>query len=349
MDNKEKLLQLEQSDLPFCAFSLPDSKDIHIILQRDDDVESPRPEGLVMAPFKEQEDSPTIYIRPDFLGPIDDLDLFDFEYMHFEDSGYGVDLYPRASRSAYLERCEEMVDRLKSGEAKKAVLSVMDPRPYNGTYTDIFLQAANDYEKAFVYFLQAPGIYTGIGASPEVLLERQGDNCRTMSLAGTRKKGGEDWTDKEREEQDIVTQYILEELSGAGIDDLEYSDAYDAEAGPLIHLRSDILFRTEMNDKEVLNILHPTPAVCGQPLKEAKALISELEDHDRRYYSGYIGISGDRFSRYFVNLRCLEKKDYYALCYAGGGITASSDPESEWQELVNKLEVMGRLLPQYRD
>ncbi len=349
MDNKEKLLQLERSDLPFCAFSLPGSKEINIILQRDADVESPRPEGMVMAPYIAHEENPTIYIRPDFLGPLNTLDLFDYEYMHFEDSGYGVELYPRASRAAYLERCEDLVDRLRSGEGEKAVLSIVDPRPYNGTYTDIFLQAAADYEKAFVYFLQAPGVYTGIGASPEVLLERQEDTCRSMSLAGTRRKGGEPWTDKEREEQDIVTRYILEELTDAGIEDIEYSDAYDDEAGPLVHLRSDILFRTDKNDREVLDILHPTPAVCGQPLDKAKALIAELEEHDRRYYTGYIGISGGRFSRYFVNLRCIEKKDYYALCYAGGGITASSEPESEWQELVNKLEVMGRFLPEYRD
>lgn len=349
MDNREKLLQLERSDLPYCAFSLPDSAEIHIIIQRDSDVETPRPEGLVMAPFTEHEDNPTIYIRPDFLGPIEALDLFDFEYMHFEDSGYGVELFTRASRSAYLESCEELVERLKSGDAKKTVLSIMDPRPYNGTYTDIFLEAAKDYQKAFVYLLQAPGVYTGVGASPEVLLEREGDNCRTMSLAGTRRKGGEPWDEKEREEQDIVTRHILEGLSEAGIDDLEFSDPYDDEAGPLIHLRSDILFKTEKNDRAVLDILHPTPAVCGQPTRVARELIGEYEEHDRRYYTGYIGISGGRFSRYFVNLRCIEKRDYYALCYAGGGITASSVPESEWQELVNKLEVMGRFLPEYRD
>lgn len=349
MENKEKLLQLERSDLAFCAFSLPDSKDIHIIVQGDSDVERPLSEGLVMAPFTESEEHPILYIRPDYLGTLSELDLFSFDYMHFEDSGYGVEPLPRASRSAYLETCSDLIDRLRAGEAEKAVLSIVDPRPYNGTYTDIFLEANKDYSKAFVYFMQAPGVYTGVGASPEILLERTEAQARTMSLAGTRKKGGEEWTDKEREEQDIVTRYILEQLDEQGVEDLSYTEPYDAEAGPLVHLRSDIYFKPTSADTELLSALHPTPAVCGQPLEAAQHLIAEHESHDRAYYTGYIGIAGARFSRFFVNLRCIQKQDYYALCYAGGGITASSDPEDEWQELVNKLEVMGRFIPQYRD
>lgn len=349
MNDREKLIQLERSNLPFCAFSMPDSKDINIMVQGDEDVEKVKTEGIVMAPFQESAENPTIYIRPDFLGSLGDLNLLQFDYVHFEDSGYFVEPILPVSRQEYLDRCEELIEKLKDGQAKKAVLSIVDAKPYNATYTDIYLQAVKDYSKAFVYFLHAPGIFTGIGASPEVLLERQGTACQTMSLAGTRHKEGNPFEDKEREEQDIVTRYILDRLTEQGFQDIQYSDAYEHEAGPLFHLRSDIVFRTERRDKDILNALHPTPAVCGQPLEAARNLIREFEEHDRRYYSGYIGIQGVEFSRYFVNLRCIEKKDYYALCYAGGGITSSSKPESEWMELLNKLEVMGRFIPAYHD
>lgn len=349
MDNKEKLIQLERSNLAFCAFSLPDSKDIHIMVQGDEDVETAKSEGIVMAPFEVSEENPTIYIRPDYLGTLKDLNLLQFDYLHFEDSGYYVEPILPISREDYLDRCQDLIDKLKDGEAEKAVLSIVDAKPYNATYTDIYLKSVEDYSKAFVYFLHAPGVFTGIGASPEVLLERQGEACQTMSLAGTRQKGGKPFEEKEREEQDIVTQYILKRLTEEGVADIQYSDAYEHEAGPLVHLRSDIIFRTEKSDTEILNALHPTPAVCGQPLEAARELIRQAEEHDRRYYSGYIGIQGKEFSRYFVNLRCIEKKDYYALCYAGGGITPSSEPVSEWMELLNKLEVMGRFIPAYHD
>ncbi|NNC83578.1 MAG: chorismate-binding protein [Flavobacteriales bacterium] len=349
MDNREKLIQLERSNLPFCAFALPDSSDVVVMVQGDEDFESEKPEGMVMAPYEESEDCPTIYIRPDFLGTMDELNLSQFDYVHFEDSGYLVENMQPAWREGYLDTCEQLIDRLQAGEAEKVVLSVMDPRPYNAIYTDLFLKAVKDYPKAFVYLLHAPGTFTGMGASPEVLLERQGAQCRTMSLAGTKKKEGEEWTVKEREEQEIVTRYILEQLDQGQVSDLQYSEPYDEEAGPLVHLRSDILFQTERSDREILDLLHPTPAVCGQPLEAAKRLISELEEHDRRYYTGYIGFAGAQVSRYFVNLRCMEKKDYYAICYAGGGVTSSSDPVDEWQEVINKLEVMGRFIPTYHD
>ncbi|NND95365.1 MAG: chorismate-binding protein [Flavobacteriales bacterium] len=349
MDSREKLIQLERSNLPFCAFSLPDSNEINIILQADEDFESEKSAGMVMAPFEESADCPIIYIRPDYLGSIEDLNLSLFDYLHFEDSGYLVDGLQPAWREGYIDTCEQLIERLKAGQAEKVVLSVLDPRPYNAVYTDLFISSVKDYTKAFVYFLHAPGTFTGIGASPEVLLERSGDQCRTMSLAGTKKTGGQPWAEKEKEEQEIVTRYILNRLAEEGVEDIQYSDPYDEEAGPLVHLRSDILFRTLKKDNDILSALHPTPAVCGQPLEAARSLIHELEEHERRYYTGYIGIAGAQSSRYFVNLRCMEKKDYYALCYAGGGVTASSDAVSEWQEVINKLEVMGRFIPTYND
>jgi isochorismate synthase len=282
-----------------------------------------------MAPFEVTEECPVIYIRPDFLGSLDEVNLLQFNYLHFEDSGYLVEGLQPAWRDAYVETCEQLIARLKDGEAEKVVLSVVDAKPYNATYTDLFLSSVKDYTKAFVYLLHAPGTFTGIGASPEILLEP--------------------WTDKEKEEQDIVTRYILDRLAEEGVDDMQYSEPYDEEAGPLVHLRSDIVFKTDLKDTEILNLLHPTPAVCGQPLEAARSLIHELEEHQRRYYTGYIGIAGEHASRYYVNLRCMEKKDYYALCYAGGGVTASSDPVKEWQEVINKLEVMGRFIPTYND
>ena len=78
--------------------------------------------------------------------------------------------------------------------------------------------------------------------------------------------------------------------------------------------------------------MHPTPAVCGFPKEFCKEAISEFEDHSRSFYAGYIKVETDETIQYFVNLRCAEIFQNAALLYVGGGITADSSPEKEWQE-----------------
>jgi isochorismate synthase len=82
----------------------------------------------------------------------------------------------------------------------------------------------------------------------------------------------------------------------------------------------------------LLNKLHPTPAVCGLPKKDAFDFIIENETHDRGFYAGYIGIETQSSNEYFVNLRCARFFSDRINLFVGGGITADSRPENEWTE-----------------
>ena len=96
--------------------------------------------------------------------------------------------------------------------------------------------------------------------------------------------------------------------------------------------------------RDVLNAIHPTPAVGGNPLNASLDLIRNLEAHKRSFYCGYLGLEQSDQSSYFVNLRCMQVHSDGCTLYAGGGITAESDPEKEWEETTAKLAVVGKIL-----
>ena len=127
-------------------------------------------------------------------------------------------------------------------------------------------------------------------------------------------------------------------------------EPYTQRAGHLLHLRTDI--DGEMTGAEdlaeLIQKLHPTAAICGLPRKEALRFIQNKENYSRDYYTGFMGelnapMQGE--SNLFVNLRCMQlfPKEQKAWIYVGGGITASSDPEREWQETQAKSETMKRV------
>ncbi|MFA7044036.1 MAG: chorismate-binding protein, partial [Bacteroidales bacterium] len=114
-------------------------------------------------------------------------------------------------------------------------------------------------------------------------------------------------------------------------------------AGMLIHLKTAFCFQMIDNGKigDLLDMLHPTPAVCGYPKEEAYRLITEEEGYDRLYYSGFIGelaLSGK--TNLFVNLRCMQTGTKFLTLFAGGGLLSSSELESEWEETEAKLQTM---------
>ena len=105
------------------------------------------------------------------------------------------------------------------------------------------------------------------------------------------------------------------------------------------------------NLKEVVSVLHPTPAVCGFPMQKAKKFIFENEGYDRSYYTGFLGelnIKGDYINKpksdLFVNLRCMQVVKNMAHIYVGCGITKDSIPEKEFLETVNKSMTMKIIL-----
>ena len=102
---------------------------------------------------------------------------------------------------------------------------------------------------------------------------------------------------------------------------------------------------SSVNLKKAIQLLHPTPAVCGLPKEIAKAFIDTYEGYNRSFYTGFLGeLNRDFASDLFVNLRCMQIENNQAHLYMGCGITKDSNPEKEWKESVNKSMTMKRIL-----
>ena len=180
-----------------------------------------------------------------------------------------------------------------------------------------------------------------------------------MSLAGTQKHNNSldvVWKDKERHEQEYVTNFIVDSLK-ASVENLNTTKPITVKAGNVLHLKTTISGVLQSSLKVVLEKLHPTPAVCGLPKESAKHFILKEENYNREFYTGFLGelnmhekqlrntnrqnIENDAYasikmsSHLFVNLRCMQIKQEQALIYVGGGITKGSNPQHECNSFKN--------------
>ncbi|SHG34722.1 chorismate-binding protein [Flagellimonas flava] len=253
-------------------------------------------------------------------------------------------------RNAHMDMVARAVKEIQKGSLKKVVLSrKLDVKVYQEPDV-IFTQLLRHYPDALCYLWFHPKVGTWCGATPETLLKVKGNQLRTMSLAATMSvREGEEpkWGSKEIEEQEMVSDYVRERLSIL-TDKLEVGKVQSVRAGNLWHLKSEVkatLLKNSMD--QIIKALHPTPAVCGVPVLEAKDFIAKHENYKRTYYTGFLGelnlCAQDEVSL-FVNLRCMTIQNGMASIFVGGGITAASNPESEWIETQNKSRTMLNIL-----
>ncbi|MFC5270413.1 chorismate-binding protein [Adhaeribacter terreus] len=263
-------------------------------------------------------------------------------------------------RAGFEELVENAIHFIKKSETEKIVPSRAAEKhlpphfsPVNG-----FLKLTQQYPLAFVSLVSAPEIGTWLGASPEILVQKDRNNIfKTMALAGTQKLvSGQNaadaiWRQKEIEEQSMVVRYIISCFKKIRLREYVETGPRTAVAGNLLHLRSD--FCVNLNEQtdfptltsDMLHLLHPTSAVCGQPKAAALAFLNKHENYDRRYYSGYLGpVNVNAETAVFVNLRCLELRQNEAILYAGAGVTQDSDPQKEWLETELKMQTVAKAL-----
>ncbi len=243
-------------------------------------------------------------------------------------------------KSDYLNTHHQLSQAITDGELDKMVLSRIKSMPTEGSSAyDIFIQLLDTHPNAFVYLISHPDIGIWIGATPESLLSQKDDEIRTVALAGTKvnQLSSEiEWTQKEIDEHRYVELYFEECFNKHNIS-YSKSDVKTVTAGYVSHLKSEFRFRYG-NLGELIDILHPSPAIAGYPRQNAIELISKIENHDRRYYCGVIGLIGKERKDLFVNLRCMELSTNQAYIYLGGGITSDSNPDSEWMETELKAK-----------
>lgn len=348
----ESFVKLQSQDLPVVLYSLPGQNETYLIGQKDGQLHRPenyRESGFLFAPFNKDRDP--VLIRSDqrekqlLVAPTGNAAIIP---KRFEEEK-GKDSYCRLVSMA--------VDSIRSGELKKVVLSRYLQLEVEGEEAlTIYQNMQAKYPNAFCYLLFHPQLGMWCGASPEIFAEVDSGNLRTVALAATRVGKGNEatpWGQKEKEEQAMVSSYIASALA-TKVSDLKIGETRTVEAGHLEHLQTEITARLPTGVlKEVIDALHPTPAVCGIPLAASLAFINKNEGYERGYYTGYLGPlnldkGGGVQARLFVNLRCMHLLEGKARIYVGAGITGDSQPEQEWEETRQKSKTMLSLLGKIR-
>lgn len=352
--------------LPFVVYRKPNATEVLGLLQRDkllfttsDYTET----GFVFAPFDNRED--TILIP--FEHSVQRSAMFSNDGISSEKSESSVIENP-ANKKFHVNLVQKGIDAIKNDELRKVVLSRREINKLSeANPLEIFKQLVLSYSTAFVYCFYHPEVGLWLGATPETLLKIEGHRFFTTALAGTQEYKDTlnvEWKPKEIEEQNMVTNFIVENLKFS-VKDLKVENVHTVKAGSMLHLKTNISgildFKT-LSLKQVLSILHPTPAVCGLPKEDAKLFILEHENYQREFYTGFLGelnfkekklrnsyrynVENDAYStvttvsNLFVNLRCMQLKLNEAIVYVGGGITKDSNPEAEWEETVNKTQTI---------
>ena len=243
------------------------------------------------------------------------------------------------TREAHLANVSAALEAIAAGELDKVVVSRTRVLPEALPPETVFQHLCAMHPRALVYLMHHPAEGTWCGATPELLLRAQQHDVDTVSLAGTRRDGSQaSWTDKERQEQHVVTEHILDVLSEMGSTNLSIHGPQDRAYGALTHLETRISAHFMGDLHQLAKALHPTPAVCGRPVDQATAFIRTKEQHNRTYYAGFLGWSSPMGCAYYVNLRCARWADNGVVLFAGGGIVEGSVPEDEWLETEAKLQ-----------
>ncbi|MGH9292980.1 MAG: isochorismate synthase [Acidimicrobiales bacterium] len=255
----------------------------------------------------------------------------------------------------FLDRVEAAVAEIRTGRLDKVVLArevlVETNRPVlQGDVTERLLHL---YPSCSVFAVDG-----FVGASPELLVSRQQDQVASHPLAGTMARSGDAEVDgrlesallssaKERAEHAAVVEAIGRALKLAVAELVVPAEPSIVELRNVAHLGTEIAGRLGGGRRpgvlELLSLLHPTPAVCGSPTEEALAYLSKVEDLDRDRYTGAVGwMDGSGDGQWHVGIRsAVVADDAMSLrLFAGAGIVADSDPETELAETQLKLQAM---------
>jgi salicylate biosynthesis isochorismate synthase/menaquinone-specific isochorismate synthase len=264
-----------------------------------------------------------------------------------------------APPSHFEQAVERAVERIQAGELQKIVLArevrahapaPHDPAAVLGALRDVF-------PACFCWCVGTPEL-AFVGASPELLVRRDGARAGTEALAGTTRRSADPSVDdhlgeqllrsvKDREEQAIVARRIERTLEPVSVWVTAADEPVVVQVQNVQHLATPI--RAQLADPvpavELAGMLLPTPAVGGEPRERALPLIPALEGLDRGWYAGAVGwtdLAED--GEFCVALRCALLRGRVAHLYAGCGIVRDSAPEAELAESEAKLDALLPLL-----
>ncbi len=249
-----------------------------------------------------------------------------------------------------IEKADELFN---NGELQKIVLSRRKIFGYN-EILDPFaffrqLKRKNQKNKSFTIFHQPRFGEAFLSITPEKLFSLEERNFESISLAGSAARGKTEKEDQELEEflrtddklvreHSLVTEELCEKL-GPLSEKLDISPLITMKLPYIQHRQADIKATLKQNISalELIELLHPTPAIGGLPWNKARHCLKEIEPFDRGVYAAPIGILSAHYSELAVGIRSAFIQPDKITIFGGAGIVKGSVAEEEWIETGTKM------------
>ena len=376
IDKTTLVRKLANSEYAFASWKKPESTESHLIVSLSiyDQTTANISEletGFVINKFDDHHPAYPYHIKADLIFGQDDIRIDP------RVTAQQLDSFEKAirSESSNIEKSHRTVNKVTSCHFEQAVQKAINEIS-NGTFEKVVLSRFKDvtfpqqsfslsiffdrlcdlYPDAFCSMVHLPNQGLWIGATPELLISDNTNRFKTIALAGTKKLEANQplseiaWTQKEIEEQAFVSRYVINCFKQLRLREFHEHGPKTIRAGSLVHLKTEFEVRYDEVSfdglaDQMLNLLHPTSAVCGMPLEQATSFIKDTESHDRLFYSGFLGsVNFNESTDLFVNLRCMNIFAKEARLFAGAGITQDSNPEKEMLETELKMETLMNII-----
>ncbi|WP_323756168.1 chorismate-binding protein [Roseivirga sp.] len=372
-------------ELPLAVWRSPHQRKINLTVSFSKVKEVERPDletsdkGFIFSPF-DPKSGATLFIKSDFHVSFDFDEIIQHEHLTSSEDAHQTEFLESIKQQLnkpkekvnyhvkdqvitevdleYKDLVQLGVDAIKNNDFQKVVPARSKTISLNDNFDLItkYLQLCDAYANAFVSIVSTSETGTWLGATPELLLEVNHSQFKTVALAGTQKRDIDKpisdtaWTQKEIEEQALVSRYIINCFKKIRLREYEEKGPKTVIAGNLLHLKTEF----EVNMKEtnfpelgtvMLELLHPTSAIAGMPKAASLNFIQQHEGFDRSFYSGYLGpVQTEKQTSIFVNLRCMQLLENKAILYAGAGVTEDSVAQKEFEETEMKFNTLLNIL-----
>jgi isochorismate synthase len=369
------------NDFPFALWRLPESNAKHLLISHrfqtlsHDAILEDMPAGFIFSQFDRTKES--IFLPANFLFVFEDGKLKESnDSLTISSQAWLEREYKDKSRQprlniknplarvpagddSFLTLVNHCIDEIEKGTFEKIVPSrtKLIDLPADFDVLAAFQKLCGKYNNALISFVNIPEVGTWMGATPEVLVTVEDKNTfKTVALAGTKSHTegmnlkSVAWTQKEIEEQALVERYIISCFKKIRLREYDEHGPKTVVAGNLIHLKTDFMVDMKATGFPqlgtiMLQLLHPTSAVCGMPLDPTLKFLRSHEGYDRSFYSGFLGpVNVNNNINIFVNLRCMQLGNKQAILYAGAGVTVDSIPEEEYEETEMKFNTLRNVI-----
>ena len=257
----------------------------------------------------------------------------------------------------YMDMVKKGIQSCHRGDVFQIVLSRRFDQGFSGDEFNVYRALRNINPSPYLFFFDY-GDYKLMGSSPEAQLIIQNGKAIVHPIAGTYRRTGDDDIDeretekllkdkKENAEHVMLVDLARNDLSRL-CDDVQVAHYREVQYySHVIHLVSEVTGKVKpaSNPFELLAKTFPAGTLSGAPKFKAMQLINGYEPTARSYYGGALGFMGfDGSCNHAIMIRTFLSKNNTLVYQAGAGIVAASDPQSELQEVNNKLGALKKAI-----